>query len=227
MSTIAEMFQRPEYTAFKDVVVRSVSDNSVHIRNNTVIHGKTKVPIPPFVTLNTLQNELGKRKTALLMQYSDLYDKIIVSSNPTIFRKQYDTVVSDITSIDATMEEVIEYLEQENVHIVQMPINAIQEQVTKNQSRLDVLVQEIKDDVRVDRKKIKEVLQLHKENATLTQQYMEALSTPEKDYVIFSLDSRSHLTEPKSLKGGKQKSGIERNARIKKQAKKFMTKKLM
>lgn len=224
MSTIAEMFQNPEYTAFKDVVTRSVSDNAVHIRNNTVIYGKTKVPIPPFVTLDTLKNELGKRKTALLMEYSDLYDKIIISSNPTVYRKQYDTVVSDITSIDATLQEVMEYLEQENVNLIQMPINAIQDQVTKNQSRMDVLVEEIKNDVRVDRKKIKEVLQLHKEDATLMQQYMEALSTPEKDYVIFSLDS----TQPKTLNGGGKKTkSVERNARIKHQAKKFMTKKLM
>lgn len=227
MSTIAEMFQSPEYTAFKEVVIRSVSDNAVHIRNNAVIHGKSKVPIPSFITLETLKTELGKRKTTLLMQYSDLYDKIVISSNPVVFRKQYDAVVSDIASIDATLQEVMEYLEQENVNIVQMPISAILDKVANNQSRMDVLVQEIKDDVRVDRKKIKEVLQIHRENATLTQQYMEALSTPEKDYVILSLDSRSHPAEPKSLKGGKKTSGIERNARIKKQAKKIMTKKLM
>jgi len=230
-TTIAEMFQSPEYTAFKDVVVRSVSDNALHIRNNTIIYGKTKVPIPSFVTLDTLKNELGKRKTILLMQYSDLYDKIIVSSNPTVYRKHYDNVVSDIASIDATIEEVMAYLEQENVNIIQIPVNAILEKVTSNQSRMDILVQEIKDDIRIDRKKIKEVLQLHKENTTLTQQYIEAVSAPQKNYVILSLDSSSPSspsTEPKSLKGGKgKKENVDRNARIKQQAKKVMTKKLM
>jgi hypothetical protein len=230
-TTIAEKFQSPEYTAFKDVVMRSVSDNALRIRNNTVIYGKTKVPVPPFVTLDTLNNELGKRKTLLFMQYSDLYDKIITSSNPAVYRKDYDNVVNDIASIDATMEEVMEYLEQENERIIQVPLNAIQEKVTMNQSRMDVLVQEIKNDIRVDRKKIKEVLQLHKENATYGQQYVEAVSVFEKDYVILSLDSsssQSHSTEPKSLHGGKgKKKDIERNARIKQQAKKFMSKKLM
>lgn len=228
-TTIAEIFQSPEYTAFKDLLVRSVSDNGVYIKNNTIIYGKSKVPIPPFVTLNTLKNELGKRKTTLLMQYSDLYDKIIVSSNPAVYRKQYDNIVNDIASIDATIQEVVEYLEQENVGIVQMPVNAIQEKLTNNQSRMDILVQEIKDDIRIDRKKIKEVLQLHKENATLAQQYMDAVSVCEKDYVILSRRFlNSHSSEPDNQNGGKGKiKNVDRNARIKQQAKKFMTKKLM
>jgi hypothetical protein len=234
-----EAFQSAEYKAFKDAVGKSASDNRLVIKNNIVIMGKNKVPIPSFVSLDKLKAHLQDESLALFMKYQDLYDKITVSERPEKYRKDYEDTIQKLEDIKQILVEADAFVDKNNDANVDAPITTIEERIASNDALMQSTINSMADNVHVEKKKIQKILKLYKDNMGLHQRLAEAHDNMNMDYVIF--DETSKGTSPgvkeeskpeqkikgarKTMKGGKI-DDIQRAA-IKTLVKKLMIDKLL
>lgn len=182
---ISEAFETPEYFAFKDHVAKASAENSLKVKNGNVVYGKNVKEVPSFKSVEYVKEVLNKKKVELLLQLNDLYDKIVVSSSPEVFKGTYDTLINTIQKIDAKFDEIDSYIQHQNEVTVFEPIQNIKQEIESNHIRAESVIKGVCEDVHIDKSKIKTLLSLHKANVNLTQKFAEAIAVCELDYVIW------------------------------------------
>ena len=229
-------FQEREYDAFKDTVVKCANDTGMVIKQNNIIFGKSKVAVPSFVNIEKLREFLLVQKRTLLMQYDDLYQKVLSSERPEAFKKEYEAVVASINELDDMLKDADEVVDERNNDYVLAPVEELHTKIVTNQSSSESILRTMDEGIHVDLQKIKKVMKLHKDNMSLYQQLAEAKSVPDIDYLIWedavktqtkSVKASNQLKREKSakvMKGGRLNEQ-QKNA-IKNQVKKIMVEKL-
>lgn len=202
-----EAFQSPEYTNFKDAVTKSTSDNRLVIKNNSVVVGKTKVPIPSFVSMDKLRDMLVEESRVLNMKYQDLYDKITVSERPERYRKEYEDTIQKLEDIKQLLDDADAFVNERNASLVTAPIEEIEHRINRNMSTMQSTLDSMADNVHVEKKKIQTVLKLYKENMGLHQSLEDARNNLGMNYVIYE-----HKSSDKDVVS-------EKTSRVKKEAK--------
>jgi hypothetical protein len=233
MTIISSAFESPEYYAFKEHVEKCSSENSVKIKDNCISYGKTIKSIPAFINVEELEKHFVEQKTLLLLQYNDLYDKIIIAEYPNIFQKRYEAIVQQITAIDSILDEIHSYIEDKNEMEIHMPIKQVIEDLEMNKARAASLFKNMNEDVHLGREKIKELLIIHKENVRLEHILQDAKNALPYDYVIYKTKNQSLVpipnksistSTPKKVSSRKQLTIDKRNT-IKETVKKLMIEK--
>lgn len=139
-----------------------------------------KIKVKPPVTRNVFDeiNKLKQEKLDLLMEYKDLYDKIIYSEN---HKTQYNAIIKQISDIEEQIEELYTYF------------NLVNE--VKHDDKIDKLNKEIK--YFKDNKKIKEYINKLTEKNTLLK------SIPASNiidfYVIEACDVKTEIPEKREV----------------------------
>lgn len=185
MQSISEAFETPEYFAFKEYVGKASVDNSLKIKNNSIVYGKNIKEIPPFKSVEYVKNILQDKKLRLLLQLNDVYDAIVVSATPEMYKTQYDKLVTAIQVIDAKFDEIDAFIQHQNDVMVYEPISNIEHELENNQLTSSAIIQSVKDVVHVDKSKIKDLWVAHKARNNLYQKLAEANSATEMDYIVW------------------------------------------
>jgi hypothetical protein len=202
MPSVSEAFETPEYFAFKEHLSKASVDNSVKVKNGYVVYGKSVKEVPPFRSVEYVKSSLTDKKVQLLLQMNDLYDKIVISSTPDMYKGSYDALVNAIQVIDAKFDEIDAFIQHQNEMTINEPIQKIEQDIENNKIRADSIIKGVSEDVHVDKSKIKVLLSIHKANANLAQKLTEAMAVCEMDYVIWPED------KPKEAKKSSKSSAI-------------------
>jgi hypothetical protein len=235
MTIISSAFESPEYYAFREHVEKSSSENSIKIKDNCIIYGKTSKVIPSFMSVDDVVMYLEEQKRDLLIQYNDLYDKIVIAEYPNIFQKKYESIVQKVTIIDAVMDEIHSYVNEKNDVRVHMPIMQIIENIAANKANAASLYMNMNEDVHLEKKKIKTLLKIHKENAQLEQNLIDAKCAVLYEYVIYKTNTTKssenplnvHTQEGKKERKTTRKTNLAKKQTIKETVKKLMIEKLI
>lgn len=232
-----EAFQSQEYTSFKDAVSKSTSDNRLVIKNNNVVVGKSKVPIPSFVNIEDLRALLEEESLTLYKKYQDLYDVITIAEKPERYRKDYEETVRKLEDIQEILAEAQSFIKEKNAMLVDAPIAEIEQRIKNNSASMASTLDSMSDNVHVEKKKIQKVLKLYKENMALYQKLEEAQNSVDMDYVIYdkgdkggesakTVESAPAKSVKKKQVGGGKIDEVQRAA-IKTLVKKLMIDKLL
>lgn len=192
---ISEAFETPEYFAFKEHVAKASVDNSLKVKNGNVVYGKSVKEVPSFRSVQYVKEALNKKKVELLLQLNDLYDKIVITSSPELFKGPYDSLVNAIQLIDAKFDEIDAYIQHQNEVMVFEPIENIKQEIESNHVRVENVIKDVSEDVHVDKSKIKTLLSLHKASMNLAQKLDEAIAVCEMDYVIWPEEKQKMKTD--------------------------------
>jgi hypothetical protein len=185
MPSVSEAFETPEYFTFKEYLSKASVDNSIKVKNGYVVYGKSVKEVPPFRSIEYVKSRLNDKKVKLLLQLNDIYDKIVVSSNPELHKVSYDTLVNTIELIDAKIDEIDAFIQHQNQMTVIEPIQKVEQEIENNKIKADSIIKGVSEDVHVDKSKIKSLLSIHKTNTNLFQKLTEAKAVCEMDYVIW------------------------------------------
>jgi hypothetical protein len=223
---ISEAFETPEYFAFKEHVAKASVDNSLKVKHGNVVYGKSVKEVPSFRSVDYVKETLNNKKVQLLLQLNDLYDKIVVSSSPEIFKAPYDSLVDSIQLIDAKFDEIDAYIQHQNQVMVFEPIENLKQEIESNHVRTESVIKGVSEDVHVDKSKIKTLLSLHKANMNLEQKLAEAIAVCEMDYVIWP-EEKPKENKSNTVRLGERSSRKTRLSSIQKQSIKNSAKQLM
>jgi hypothetical protein len=185
MQPISEAFETPEYFAFKEYVSKASVDNSLKVKNNHVVYGKSVKEVPPFKSVEQVSEILQEKKLKLLLQLNDVYDAIVVSSTPETYKTQYDALINAIQVIDSKFDEIGAFIQHQNEVMVYEPIQTLEHQLENNQLTSNTIIRDVSQDVHLDKSKIKSLWSAHKSRNTLYQKLAEAKSVVEMDYIVW------------------------------------------
>lgn len=191
-TTFAKSFQSPEYLKFKEFISKSSTDGTVHISNNKVVYGSKSTPIPAFKDTELVRDILEDKKQTLLLEYSDIYDKIVIADEPLLFKKKYQGIVDAITEINLQLDELNAYVSTVHDQKVQLPRTKIEEKIAQNNIRVQTLMNGMNENVHLSKKKVQELVVIHKDNMSLQQQLTEAKNATDMSYVIWGDNSNKN-----------------------------------
>lgn len=180
-----DAIQSADYLAFTEAVMKSSADSRLAIKNNTVVIGKTKVKVPSFVSIEKLCDTLEQERRELYIKLQDLYDLIVISENPKKHKEAYEETMKKIESIDKVLEQATEHISEKNTARVFAPIESIAQKIQSNKEHARNILQNMRDDVHLNRGRVQKVVKLHHENMNLYNQLTEAHSAVEMNYVIY------------------------------------------
>jgi hypothetical protein len=215
MPSVAEAFETPEFFAFKEYVSKGGVDNSIKVKNNNVMYGKSGKEVPAFRSVDYVKEKLLTQRTTLLLQLNDLLDKIVVADHPEVYKVQYEGLVKAIETIDAKFDEINAFIEHQTEIMVQEPLNALIQEIENNKVKAQGIIKGVSEDVHVDKSKIKALLTLHKANMSLSYKLAEAQSAVEMDYVIWPEEKPTKKTNVDKSSALLDTIGMETSKRTK------------
>lgn len=188
-TNLVNTFHTPEYTKFKEFVVKSANDGSLKIQNNHVEYGKQRTVIPAFLEAEALKEELENQRIALLMKYSDVYDKIVLTDQPILYRKQYESIVESIEQVDRQLDELTSFVQSMQEEKVGVPVQKLEEQLDMQRIQARNITEGLKGAIHIPQKKVQELAKLHKEVMTTQAKLDQAQLYPGVPYVIWKKSS--------------------------------------
>lgn len=236
-TTIADKFLTPEYNKFVELVKKSGGESTLQVINNRVVYGSSKAVVPTFRSVEDVKADLETRKVSLLLKVNDLYEKIITSDEPELYKSKYQSVVSQVQQIDMLIDEMDAYIANINEQKVTMPIAEAQAKLSSNKSNVQEVVNAIGGDVHVGKKNVKKLVGLHKDGVKLEADFAEAKSMGSMDYIIWEhkedddKDTTTHnmlsyLPSSTKTSTSSKRLSVAKKAVIKKATKKVMLQKL-
>lgn len=211
-----EEFSSPEYLTFRDAMSKVALENKVHVKDNFIVVGKNRYPVPNFVNYKEYINQLEKERSVLLMKYNDVYDKIVIAERPEKFKSMFDDLVTQINNIEVLIDEVITFIETRNKVRV---ADTLKQQIDGNNNHVTQLINNSKGSVVVDADITKNIISLYKANLNLHNSLDEAKHTLPHDYIIVK---KEHSASHKALKH----STLTKRQKVKTVVKKLMVDKL-
>lgn len=226
--SIAERFNTPEYVKFRDIVTKSGLDASLKIKNNKVFFGNTSAMIPFFKSAVDVKEELEKKKQTLLLEFNDLYDKIVISDEPIMYKNRYQTVSKDIEQIDLIIDEIDSYIASVNEQKINKPVSNLMQEIESNKNNAQYVIEETRDNVHTPKKSIIKLASYHNTGVKLEQKLKEAKETSETNYIIWDKPLKDDMYEnEKVIESSKKTSTSKKLTSAKKVVIKKATKKLM
>jgi len=231
-TSIVERFNTPDYFKFKDIVSKSGLDSTLKIRNNKVIFGNSSVEVPYFKCITDVKDELETRKQQLLLEFNDLYDKIIISDQPIIYKNKYNNTSQSIEQIEQMIDEIDSYIASVNEQKVFNPIKSIEQDIENNKNNCTFVVESTKDDVHIPKTAINKLVSAHQLNVKLEQKLKEAKEVSEINYIIWDKPLKAEVVENETIVVTNRKTSSTKKltsakkAVIKKATKQLMVEKL-
>lgn len=228
-TSITERFNTPHYNKFKEIITKSGLDASVKIKNNKVHFGSTSIEVPYFKSVNDVKEELEDKKLKLLLQSNDLYDKIIISDDPHLYKNKYQKILSEIQQIDTLVDEIDSYIDSINQIKVTNPIMELKQEIDNNRMKTEYTINDTVEDVHTSKKVISKLVSYHNTAIKLEQQLKEAKEVSEVSYIIWDkpLEDKITNTEVSVISSKKSPSKSKRLTPAKKAIIKKTTKHLM
>lgn len=208
MQSVAQAFESPEYFAFKDNLSKASLEKSVKIKKNHLVYGKNVKEVPSFRSVEYVINSLQASKTKLLLQLNDIYDRIIASSSPDMYKSQYETLIRAIEVIDAKIDEVDAFVSSQNEKLVYEPLRTIEHELETNKVKAESIIQSVQNDVHIDKSKITNLLAHHKKNVSLLQRLAEAQTAVEMDYIIWKEEPSKKTSSTSSSSSSRKLSAL-------------------
>lgn len=226
--SIAERFNTPEYTKFREIVSKSGLDASLKIKNNKVIFGNTSVHVPFFKSVTDVKEELDEKKQKLLLEFNDLYDQIVISEEPMMYKNRYQNVLKEIEQIEVVTDEIDSYILSVNEQKVMKPISTLLQDIENNKNNTQYVIEGTKDNVHTPKKSISKLAFNHNTGVKLEQKLKEAKEVSEINYIIWDKPLKDDLYETEKVIESKRKtSSTKKLTSAKKVVIKKATKKLM
>lgn len=227
-TSIAERFNTPDYSKFKEVVSKSGLDSTLKIKNNKVIFGNSSVEVPYFKNVVDVKTELEQKKQNLLLEFNDLYDKIIISDEPIIYRNKYNNVSQTIEQIELMIDEIDSYIQSVNESKIISSIRNIEQDIENNKTICKLLVDSAKDNVHIPKTSVNKLVSAHNLSVKLEQKLKEAKEVSEINYIIWDKPLKEEVKENESILVTKrQLSSTKKLTSAKKAVIKKATKQLM
>lgn len=205
-TSIAERFNTPDYIKFRDIVSKSGMDSTLKIRNNKIIFGNSSVEVPYFKNIKDVKEELENRKQTLLLEFNDLYDKIIVSDEPIIYKNKYNNVSQNIEQIELMIDEIDSYITSMNEQKLINPINTIEQAIENNKNNTRFAVESTKDSVHIPKTVINKLVSVHNLGVQLEQKLKEAKEANEINYIIWDKPLKAEVVENEVIKVPRRKT---------------------
>jgi hypothetical protein len=226
--SIAERFNTPDYEKFRDIVSKSGLDGSLKVRNNKIVFGSSSIKIPYFKSTSDVKEELELKKQKLLLEFNDLYDKIIISEEPIIYRNRYQNVSKSIEQIDLMIDEIDSYISTVNEEKINNPISKILQEIQNNKNNTQYAIEGTKDNVHIPKSVINKVVAYHNTGVKLEHKLKEAKDVNETNYIIWDKPLKDDIYETQEvLVSSKKSSSTKKLTSAKKVVIKKATKKLM
>lgn len=227
-TSIAERFNTPDYSKFKEVVSKSGLDSTLKIKNNKVIFGNSSVEVPYFKNVVDVKTELEQKKQNLLLEFNDLYDKIIISDEPIIYRNKYNNVSQTIEQIELMIDEIDSYIQSVNESKIISSIRNIELDIENNKTICKLLVDSATDNVHIPKTSVNKLVSAHNLSVKLEQKLKEAKEVSEINYIIWDKPLKEEVKENESILVTKrQLSSTKKLTSAKKAVIKKATKQLM
>jgi hypothetical protein len=209
-----DAFNTTEYKLFQEAMSKVSLDNKLLIKDNHIVVGKNKYNIPYFINYQEHLQDLEKERCTLLLQYNDIYEKIIIIDNPEKYKQVFNELVKKINNIDVMIDELHTFIEARNAVSLK---DQFQKQLHENVSKMDGLVNMSKDKVVIDSAVTREILSLYKNNQNIHNLLIDAKHILPHDYVIvkkkqnIQRDTLKHtpLTKRQKIKGPVKKLMID------------------
>lgn len=230
--SIAERFNTPEYGKFRDMVSKSGLDSTLKIKNNKIVFGNNSVEIPYFKNITDVKEDLENTKQKLLLEFNDLYDKIIISDEPIIYRNRYNNVLQSIEQIDNMIDEIDTYILSVNEQKFFNPIKSIEQDIENNKNNCKFIIESTNDNVHIPKVAINKIVSAHNLSVKLEQKLKEAKEANEINYIIWDKPLKNEIIENQSIVITKRKTSTTKKltsakkAVIKKATKHLMVEKL-
>lgn len=226
--SIAERFNTPDYNKFRDIVSKSGLDGSLKVKNNKIVFGNSSVQIPFFKNVNDVKEELENKKLQLLLEFNDLYDKIIISDEPIVYRNRYQNVSKSIEQIDIIIDEIDSYVSHVNEEKINIPILQISQDIENNKNNTQFVIEGIQDNVHIPKTAINKFVTYHNTGVKLEQKLKEAKEVNETNYIIWDKPLKDDIYEDQEvLVSNKKSSSTKKLTSAKKVIIRKATKKLM
>lgn len=233
---VADSFQTPEYMKFKELVKKSAGDASMVVQDNKVVYGSAKSTVPSFRSIEDVKKELDDLKLSILLKINDLYDKIVVSDEPSVYKAKYQSFVHQVQLIEMMVDDIDVYVNGINEQLVTMPITELQSRLDGIKASAQQIGNSTEGDVYVSKKGVKKLVELHKEGVKVEGQLVEAMEAAELNYIIWNTPKAVQNTVanadklqiplvPSAVKSSTRLSAAKK-AIIKKTTKKVMLQKL-
>lgn len=221
-TSLAEKFASPEYISFKETVDRASLDNKLVIKNQYVSYGKHKVKIPSFVNANAVIEYLEAERVKLLLEYNDVYEKIVVSDKPQAFKTSYEKLVTSISNLEILIEEIHAFIESRNVSnktdMVEVQLKELTTKISETASALQA-------NGVFDAVKVKQLVNLFHEGTRLHNAHIEAQNEPYFNYIIYDMPTNEKQKVVSASKASKR-SGLTLLNKVKPSIKNLMINKL-
>ena len=231
-TSIAERFNTQDYFKFKDIVLKSGLDATLKIKNNKIVFGNNIVEIPYFKNIADVKEELENRKQKLLLEFNDLYDKIVISEEPIIYKNKYNNISQSIEQIELMIDEIDSYTSSVNEKKLLDPIKTIEHDIENNKNIYNFTIENTKNNLHIPKSVINKLVTAHTLGVKLEQKLKEAKEISEVDYIIWDKPLKAEVIEneiivvPSRKTTNTKKLTSAKKAVIKKATKQLMVEKL-
>jgi hypothetical protein len=210
-----DAFNSPEYKHFQEAMSKVSLDNKLLIKNNQIVVGKNTHNIPYFINYQEHLLELEKERCKLLLQYNDIYEKIIIVDKPERYKQVFNDLVRQIHNIDVMIDELHTFIETRNAVSLK---DKLQSELQENLTKMEKLVNMSKDNIVIDNAVTREILSLYKSNFNIHNILIDAKHILPHDYVIIEKKQNTQrntlqhttLTKREKIKGTVKKLMIDR-----------------
>jgi hypothetical protein len=198
-TSIAERFNTPDYVKFRDIVSKSGLDSTLKIKNNKVVFGNNSAEVPYFKNITDVKKELEDRKVKLLLEFNDLYDKIIISNEPIIYRNKYNSISQTIEQIEVMIDEIDSYFVSVNEQKLSNPIKNIEQEIDSNKATCKFVIDSTNDNVHIPKSAINKLVSVHNLGVKLEQKLKEAKEASEVNYIIWDKPLKAEVVENEAI----------------------------
>lgn len=221
-TSLAERFTSQEYISFKEIVERSSLDNKLVIKNQNVIYGKQKVKVPSFVVAQDLIEYLEGERVKYLFEYNDVYEKILTSEKPQVFKTQYEKLSTTISNLEVLIDEINALIDNRNTN---RQSDVVDIQLKEVSSKMVSVAFSLQENGVLDTVKVKQLAELFHIATRLHTAQIEAKNEPYLNYVIYELPSKKKDSLVSSSRTSKR-SSLTMLSKVKPNIKKLMIDKL-
>lgn len=221
-ASLAGKFSSPEYVSFKETVERASLDNKLVVKNKHIVFGKHKVQVPNFVSSKELIEYLESERVKYLLEYNDIYEKIIVSDKPQSFKASYEKLVTTISNLEILIDEIHTFIDGRNSH---KRVDVVSSQLDDVANKIHKISLELQANGVLDTIKVKDLILLFHEELKLHATLSDAKQEPYMDYVIYDLPSTNKQSIVSTNRVSKR-SGVTMLNKVKPSVKKLMIDKL-